>query len=524
MKPQQSTYTAGGFSPVTNNAGRAPITFLGLIRSFIIKFLSAIPLSMRIFLRNRIGSMTFSLAGLLFAALWVRFILDGTYQMHELSPPETFWYEQFNKGSGVKYVFAVTLWYIGMFFVQFIGVIARFIPTGIADGIDSSLDAYIYFPFFLSLTVLGIGIWRYVQIKRMHAKREIFDPMSRGDSLLFEPLLNLIKPRNRPLTLMYLEVAFLLLLATIFHRWSFINPEWLDYAVFVALGAVGLAVEEWIAQQQLQRELEIRFANEFKANNLQEIYRQYKREAVDQTATVSFVGFTHYSASHQTPLQPRPLQSEKWRQWRIYLEGLHLKKLAVAGVILIGALIIVNALISPQRPITEVVEMVGIIQAESLTLREEPRRSAESFAILEKGQVVQIIACGIFERNTQREWCKILHNGQPGYSARIGNDETQYLWTETLASYDLTFFDTPFVDRVATEQGSTLNLRQTPHLNAEILARMPNEAEVTVLGREGAPRFLEVGDELIFGSWCRIRFQDIEGYCFSWYLTSCRIY
>ncbi|WP_367389083.1 SH3 domain-containing protein [Lewinella sp. LCG006] len=518
MKPQQSNYAYGSISSSATRGAESRYTFLGLINLFIVKLLSAIPLSIRIFLRKRIGSMTFSLVGLLFAALWIRFILDGTYQMHELTPPETFWYEYFNKGNGIRYYFALAVWYVGVFFIQFGGVIVNFIPPSIADGVDSISEVFSNFPFFLSSGVIILGFWRYWQIRRMHAKRQIFDPMSRGESVVFEPLLILIQPRNRNLTLMFIEVTLLLFLAIIFYIWSFNNPEWLNYAVLTVLGAIGLAIEEWISQHQLEKELEFRFANELKAVDLQNAYQQYKREILDTSATVSFVAFTTLSVP-SSRLSRAYSKTYDFQLWRKYLPVSRNKKWIFGA----GAFLFILTLTSIFAfTSNDEIEEVGIIKTLNLTVRQKPSLSAKSIGTIPQGVVVKIYDCYSSDSDN-RYWCKISYNDKVGYVTQMGSSGNYYMWTLPISLYEFSFNNLPYEDKVITKEGGHLNLRSSPALNAPIIQKIANDETVTVIDMASAPEFMTVGDELIFGSWCLIEYQGQQGYCFSWYLNEVRI-
>ncbi|MEM9897427.1 MAG: hypothetical protein AAF789_13760, partial [Bacteroidota bacterium] len=75
--PTKSTNAISSHNKSYGQSG--PNSLLGLIRLFVVEFFKSIPFSVRAMLRKDIGSMTFTWANIIFASLWVRFLLDGTY-------------------------------------------------------------------------------------------------------------------------------------------------------------------------------------------------------------------------------------------------------------------------------------------------------------------------------------------------------------------------------------------------------------------------------------------------------------
>lgn len=515
MKNTKTSYSGFNSSEFYTNNSRTQgsrITILGLLQSFVIQLFRAIPFSAQVFLRKGIGSMTFSWVSILFAALWVRYILDGTYQLDELAPPDTYWYEWFNKGNGFQYYFAAAFWYVGIFFQQFWGIITDFIPADLWN--PSRIELSEILPFFISLGVLIFGAIHKWRIKQLHDQRIVFDPMSKGKSLLFEGLINQINPKNRERVMAFLEIGALLALALFMYILSAQNAGWIDYAGLFFAGAVGIGIEEWRAELQQRREIEIRFANEFKAIKLQTTYQEYQKDVQLLPATVSFIGYP-LSASEQVPnIAPTVYyQSEN--------DGPNRFTRLSPKYLFAGAFLIVIVLAASRFMSNEKIEMVGIVQTENLTVRAKPRLTATSIGTISQGAVVQ--AYETFFDNTGRQWCKLLHKGKKAYAVAQGTSGTSYIWTDDISSYSLTFLEVPFEDIIQTNSGSNLNLRSSPALDAPVLTKIPDGTKITVLEEVSEPQFLEMDGQLIFGSWVLASYLGYEGYCFSWYLEGCRI-
>lgn len=269
-----------------------------LINAFFYNFFGAIPFSVRMLMRREIGGMTFSWVKILFAALWVRFILDGLYDMDGLTPPETFMYSWFNKGQGMQYFLALFGWYIGIFFHQLGSVIINFVPYAAwMSSPDGDFVNKETFAFLVSISVLAIGINHKIAIGRLHDKHIFFNPMDKGSSWIFNGLIKFINPPNPEQALLFLEIGLLLVFS--YASWLFENAGVLPlhFSRLFLLGAIGLWVEYLIERYQKRRELEIRFANEFKAIELQSLYQEYRKEISDDVATVSYP----YAASTHSP-------------------------------------------------------------------------------------------------------------------------------------------------------------------------------------------------------------------------------
>jgi uncharacterized protein YraI len=514
--PFSGNKSAEGYAGIgKTQSGRKSL--FGWIQQLITQFLRSIPYSVKVFLRKNMGSMTFSWSMIFFAALWIRFILDGTYQLDQLAPPETFVYDWFNKGKGMQYYLGVAFWGIGIFFEQFGKIITNFFPKEFYDFSFSGTDLMAVLPFLISSGVLVLGAIRKWNIIKLHYRKKIFDPMSSGESLFFENLLDRINPKDRDRTMAWLEIGTLFLAAFGTYLLSWINPEWLDYTGLLAAGAVGIGIEMWRDEQQKARDIEIRLANEFRALNLQETYKQYKNEDVITPATVSFVASPLQSVStsnkasftkaHQTFGFSLDVPSKWPRQSLKYM--------------LIGVLVIAMVLSALSLTRNDEIQEVGFVEAENLTFRKRPRLGAKPIGTIKQGTVLKLIDCGIFDA-ADRQWCKISYEGKKGYAVTQGARGTEYLFTLPLFFYSMAFDEVPFEDVVQTESGDNINLRALPSLNSSVITKIPNGASLTVLEAVEEPEFIDLYGKLIFGSWCLVQFEGQEGYCFSWYFESCR--
>jgi len=506
-KPSNAGYNS---AQVYANNSKTPgrrTTLFGLLQSFVIQLFRAIPFSVQVFLRKGIGSMTFSWVSILFAALWVRYILDGTYQLDELAAPENYLPGLDREGNEAAYYFAVFLWYFVAFFKQFGNIITDFIPADLWNLSGVELSEIL--PFFISLGVLIFGVIHKWRIKRLHDRKIIFDPMSKGKSLVFEGLLDQINPKNRERMMALLEIGALLALALVMYILSAQSAGWIDYAGFFLAGAIGIGIEEWRSELQQRREIEIRFANEFKAVQLQATYQEYQKDVQVLPATVSFIGYPFEAA---TSIVPRVYDKSAQSPSSTNLSPKYL----IAGVSLIVLILAAARLLRSEK-----IEQVGIVQTENLTVRAKPRRSATAIGTISQGTVIK--AYDTFFDNSGRQWCKLLYKGEKAYAVTQGTSGTSYLWTDFISSYALIFFETPFEDVTQTGKGSNLNLRYSPALDAPVLTKIPDGATITVLEEASEPQFLEMDGQLIFGSWVLASYAGYEGYCFSWYLESCRI-
>lgn len=521
MKNTKTSYSGFNSSEFYTNNSRTQgsrITILGLLQSFVIQLFRAIPFSAQVFLRKGIGSMTFSWVSILFAALWVRYILDGTYQLDELTPPDTYWYEWFNKGNGFQYYFAAAFWYVGIFFQQFLGIITDFIPADLWN--PSRIELSEILPFFISLGILIFGAIHKWRIKRLHDQRIVFDPMSKGKSLLFEGLINQINPKNRERVMAFLEIGALLALALFMYILSAQNAGWIDYAGLFFAGAVGIGIEEWRAELQQRREIEIRFANEFKAIKLQTTYQEYQKDVQVLPATVSFIGYSLQGIDVTSDGVTNTVSAFYQKSGSPFMPFMKFRlspKYLTAGILLIVIIIAIFSFVE-----SRMIEEVGIVRTENLTFRKKPKLNAASIGTIKQGTVVKVIKSDISD-NFNRQWCKILYNGKKGYAVTRGVNGTSYLWTDYISLYSLIFFELPFEDIIQTDNGSNLNLRSSPALDASILTKIPDGVAIMVLEQASDPQFLEVEGQLIFGSWVLASYEGYEGYCFSWYLNSCRI-
>lgn len=514
MSNQKNGLAARGrsnFQTGIQGPSAAPNSIVGYIWYFMVQVFSSVPFSVRTFLRNDIGSLTFSWINIVFAALWVRFVLDGTYSITEFAPPDIILIDSLNKSSALYYL-ALPFWYIGMFFAQFARVITEFIPK--EKGLGEVL------PFLLSCGVLLLGIAQKYNTKLKHDRRQAFDPLSFGKSNYFEFILNELNPKNRERTLFWIEFGVLITISYGCYLWSLSEARLINYCGFFAAGALGLLLEDQYKLFQKRREIEYRLANEYRAVDLQSTYEEYTQVGGAQgMATVSYAG--RIGLYQPTSVMPSP----SWQTGSPYggrgrssnNVNTFVRKYAWYLVFLLIPLAI---WMFWDRAVT--IDHVGIVKTELLTLRKKPKRDAATITTLPSGTVLQIAKTNIEDRDG-RKWCKIKYNDGFGYAVEQGAEGKQYLWTSLLDQQSLSDHEFPFEDRVMTDHGSPLNLREEPSLDAEVVTSMPNSSELVVLSVAGDPIFLEVGSQLLFGNWCRVEFDGQEGYCFSWFLERSRI-
>ncbi|MEM1282267.1 MAG: SH3 domain-containing protein [Chlamydiota bacterium] len=464
--------------------------------------------------------MTFNWVKIILAALWVRFILDGTYSIDEFAMPNYIAVETLNPTSGFYYLL-LPLWYLGMFFGQFGQVISDFIPEGLSTVAEEERSIFPYLPFFLSCAVLAIGINQKYNTKLKHDRKISFDPMSGGKSIFFEEILNKFQIKNRERALFWIEFGLLLFIAATFYIYRSSTPELVNYAAFFAAGAVGLLIDYQIDILKTRKEIEYRMANEYRAINIQKAYEEYRSSGgfVDRMATVSYAGYAqppYYQsfASLTGKSGPSLFNSTNATVEKI---GIALREYGKFTPLLLIPLFL-WIVIMPSKAITE----VGVVSTENLTLRKKPKRASGSVMTLSEGSVLQITRCGIIDGDG-REWCHIVAGEVEGYAVKKGSSGAQYMWTEPIDYHLIDIGILPISDYVKTLTGSTLNLRSEPSLAGNIIDAIPDGAEVRVLNQVGSPLFLEVDSEQIFGVWLEIDFLGQKGYCFSWYLENCRI-
>lgn len=134
----------------------------------------------------------------------------------------------------------------------------------------------------------------------------------------------------------------------------------------------------------------------------------------------------------------------------------------------------------------------GIVQVHTgnggLNLRETASASARVMMIIPDGSRLECMQYGA-------EWTKVRYGENTGYVM------TRYLKTDNTGNQDQT---QQAASAVVSTGGGGLNLRQTASTQALVLISIPDGSGVTLLER---------GDE-----WCRIRYQQLEGYVMTRYL------
>ena len=514
-KSSPTPYVSTNANPAYGQSG--PNSLLGLVWLFVVQFFRSIPFSVRALLRKDIGSMTFTWANIIFASLWVRFLLDGTYSLSDFSPPEAFTIEFLNKENGFYYL-GLPFWYIGMFFAQFGKVIMDFIPDGVWTVFTSGAPWESYIPFYLSVLILILGVAQKYNTKRKHDKRLSFDPMSNGKSLYFGGLVDRLKFKNKEQGLFWIEFGLLLALAFILYYYG---SDFINYAGFFGIGALSLLIEDQILVFQKRKEIEYRLANEYRATDTQELYEEYQQTLYSQRmATVSFAGSSHAEKPKLEFLPPKGKVSSFFN--RPNLDWKATTRVGARYLKYAPVLLIIPLAIWLFTSIPKEIEYVGIVTTERLTLRKKPRIDSRSLGEFTSETVFQITHCEIIDKDG-REWCHIVIGSESGYAVKLGRSGTQYMWTEPINYHLIDIGALPFEDNVSTLNGGPLNLRSEPSLVGRVTDSMPDGAPIKILDQESYPTFLNVGDEQVFGVWLKVEYQGQVGYCFSWYLDLARI-
>ncbi|MDD3336543.1 MAG: SH3 domain-containing protein [Eubacteriales bacterium] len=140
-----------------------------------------------------------------------------------------------------------------------------------------------------------------------------------------------------------------------------------------------------------------------------------------------------------------------------------------------------------------------VTQSGSLNLREYAKAGSQVLAVIPRHAIVTVLTAA-------SDWCQVTYNGITGYVM------SQYLSFSTVAS---TVTATPTATPVSVGAGSiawvmtnsgSLNLRQSPDENAQVLAAIPQLSQVIVLEHSDA--------------WSSVCYGAYTGYVQSVYLTS----
>ena len=489
---------------------------LGFLESFFRQFLKSISFSLKTFMRTGMGSMTFSWATIFFAAIWVQYCLSGTYSLNEFIPPDEVIWNWFTKENGWYYL-ALPFWYIAMIFAQFWGVVANFFPGSLGNfGLSNDWGANI--PYLISLLVIISGIYKKYTIWLKHRRKIIFDPLSGGESLLFEPLLKSVAPRKQDKLRFYYEIGFLIALGFLATLLSLNDPIFLNYSGFFLIGALSMLIEEAIAEQQRLREIEYRFANEFKAKNLQSAYQAYQQEQRSLFATVSF------AAGQLQPVYPNTFYSpsQEYTLWddiqQSYRRFILKAPLAMRWVLPAVGLVIITVYLALWLNKEPAIGQAKVSQT-TMKLRDQPSLYAlTDGTTVPQGATVEVLEQGYFD-NENREWWRIRYKGHVGYCSYRSTSGVTYLQMIDDPDQGIEILDEfPYVAEVITENFGYLNLRFIPSQNGAVVDSIPHGSLVTVLSCGLGTQTLESTGKSIQGKWCKVQFEENTGYCFSYYI------
>ena len=273
-----------------------------LSNALLLFLMQAISFSVKIFIREKIGRLSYSVATIIVAYFWVRYFMGGNeidilrngipdvFNGLDMGGEEAMDSSSFSQSETQeapqrgRYSF-----YLG-YLLGLLEILFTQIGVLVFHGLEWEPPVMKYMIIYVySYVVVLMGTFLLIKSRFAYLKREDQDPLDRGESLVFANLegkrLGDLKI-NKTIILMWLDPLLVVLTGLVF--WSFNG----NFGILIMASGIVLFIEEWLVRSREQRAVLNKIASEKWTEKVLNEYKEFKEGKENgHTSTFGKVSF-----------------------------------------------------------------------------------------------------------------------------------------------------------------------------------------------------------------------------------------